>query len=102
MDVFKELLKSKQLWVMLITAVVTWLVSIVPALDAVRSQLQDVFLVLGAILVGGYSVADTAKEYGEAQVKAYTAKSQLVSAQNAGIPMSQSAAREAYERTKDR
>lgn len=83
MEVFTDLLKSKQLWTMVITAVVTWFVSVVPAFDAVRSQLQDVFLLLGAILVGGYSVEAAAVKHGEAQAQAFMAQSRAQSAQSA-------------------
>lgn len=74
MNPFSELVKSKALWTMLLTAAISFLVSIVPALDAVRAQLLEVFLVLGSVLVGGFSLEAAAAAHGEAQVKAFNAQ----------------------------
>lgn len=109
MNPFEDLFKSKRFWTMVLTSLVSFVVSIVPQLENVRGELLTVFLVIGGILVGGYSLEDAAIAFGDAQVKAYAAKSQLVTAQTAqsaqGLSVSQNsqaAAREAYERTKDR
>lgn len=96
MNPFEDLFKSKRFWTMVLTSLVSFVVSIVPALENVRGELLTVFLVIGGILVGGYSLEDAAIAFGEAQVQAYAAKSQLVtaqtaqSAQAAGLPLSQS------------
>lgn len=82
---FEGLLKSKGLWTMLFTALVSFLISIVPQLDSVRSELLMVFLVIGSVLVGGYAVEDAAVAHGQAQAQAYIAQSQLVSAQTASM-----------------
>ena len=84
MNPFSELVKSKALWSMVLTAVISFLVSIVPALDTVQSQLLEVLLVLGSVLVGGFSVEAAAVAHGEAQVKAFNAQAQ--SAQAATAP----------------
>lgn len=79
------LLKSKGFWTMLLTALVSFLVSLVPQFDAVRNELLTVFLVIGSVLVGGYAVEDAAVAHGQAQAQAYIAQSQLVSAQMASM-----------------
>jgi hypothetical protein len=76
MQVFVDLLKSKALWTMVITAVVSWLVSVLPGLDAVRAQLFDVLLWLGALVVGGFSAEAAAAAHGDAQVRAFVAQAQ--------------------------
>jgi phosphosulfolactate phosphohydrolase-like enzyme len=91
---FAALIKSKRFWTMILTAAISFLVSIVPALEAVRNELLTVFLVIGSVVVGGYSLEDAAIAYGEAQVKSAVVQSALstgVSSQTA------QAAREAYQ-----
>lgn len=84
MNPFSELVKSKAFWTMILTAAISFLVTIIPSLDGVRNQLLEVFLVLGSVLVGGFSVEAAAAAHGEAQVKAFNAQAQ--SAQVASAP----------------
>lgn len=70
MNPFEGLFKSKAFWSMVLTALISFLVTLVPALDTVRTQLLEIFLVLGSVLVGGFSVEAAAAAHGEAQVKA--------------------------------
>lgn len=102
MNPFEGLAKSKALWSMVLTALISFLVSIVPALDTVQSQLLQVFLVLGSVLVGGFSVEAAAAVHGEAQAQAYIAQSQLVTSQTVNVQAKDLAAQAAYDRTKDR
>lgn len=83
MNPFSELAKSKAFWTMIFTSLISFLVSIVPALDTVQSQLLEVFLVVGSVLVGGFSVEAAAAAHGTAQAQAYIAQSQLVTSQTA-------------------
>lgn len=103
---FEALLKSKQLWTMALTALVSFLVSIVPALDAVRNELLTVFLVLGSIAVGGYGIEAAAAAHGTAQAQAYIAQSQLVTSQTVNVQAQEvqaaRLAQEAWDRNKDR
>lgn len=106
MNPFSELAKSKAFWTMILTSVISFLVSIVPALDTVQSQLLEVFLVVGSVLVGGFSVEAAAVAHGEAQAQAYIAQSQLVTSQTVNVQAKEAQAsrlaQEAYERSKDR
>lgn len=92
---FAALLRNRQFVAAIVGALVTLLINVVPMFEPARQQLSDTVLVLFGLAIGGFSVVDTATAFGEAQVKAYAAKSQLVtaqtvqSAQAAGMPLSQ-------------
>lgn len=73
---FSALFHSKRFWTMVLTSLVSFIVSIVPQLSEVRNELLTVFLVIGGVLVGGYSLEDAATAYG-------VARSQTVDAQSA-------------------
>lgn len=91
---FAALVKSKQFWTMILTALISFLVSIVPQLETVRNELLTVLLVIGSVVVGGYSAVDAAAAHGEAQVKAVFVQSALSGGVNPNVAES---ARKSYE-----
>ena len=70
---FAVLIKSKRFWVIILTAVVDFLVGVVPDLAGVRSELLLVFTTLGSVLVSGYSIEDAAETHAVATVQAQSA-----------------------------
>jgi len=69
-----NLLKSKRFWVMIFTALIDVLVSLVPDLAPARTELLTVITLLGAVLVGGYSAEDAATAFAVAQHAAQSAR----------------------------
>jgi hypothetical protein len=80
------LLRSRRFMVMVIGALVSIVISLVPSLEPARADLLNTILILAGIAVGGFSLEDAAAAHGEAQVKAFNAQSQSAQTAQAATP----------------
>lgn len=51
-------LKSKRLWIAIVTAIVGVIIALVPELETVQGELIASLTVIAGILIGGYSAQD--------------------------------------------
>lgn len=58
-----ELIRSKRFWTMVLGAVVSTIIATVPGLEDVREELLQVLVVIVGLVIGGYTLEDTASAF---------------------------------------